>query len=63
MIATFINYAGRLGRPLNMIAQLFTSIQAALAGAERVLELMDEIPETDVDAPAPFAHIRGHVRF
>ncbi|HRF49965.1 MAG TPA: ABC transporter ATP-binding protein [Anaerolineales bacterium] len=61
-IASFINYAGRLGRPLNMIAQLFTSIQAALAGAERVFELMDETPEADVDAPAPFAHIRGRVR-
>ena len=61
-IASFINYAGRLGRPLNMIAQLFTSIQAALAGAERVFELMDEAPEADVDAPAPFAHIHGHVR-
>ena len=61
-IASFINYAGRLGRPLNMIAQLFTSIQAALAGAERVFELMDEASEADVDAPAPFAHIHGHVR-
>ncbi|MBL8092531.1 MAG: ABC transporter ATP-binding protein [Anaerolineales bacterium] len=61
-IAAFINYAGRLGRPLNMIAQLFTSIQAALAGAERVFELMDELPEADVSAPAPFLHINGHVR-
>ncbi len=62
VIASFINYAGRLGRPLNMIAQLFTSIQAALAGAERVFELMDETPEPDVDAPAPFLHIHGQVR-
>ena len=62
VIAAFINYAGRLGRPLNMIAQLFTSIQAALAGAERVFELMDETPEPDVDAPAPFLHIHGQVR-
>ncbi len=37
-IAAFINYAGRLGRPLNQIAQLFSSIQSALAGAERVFE-------------------------
>ena len=46
-IAAFVNYAGRLGRPLNLIAQLFTTIQSALAGAERVFELMDETPETD----------------
>ena len=46
-IAAFVNYAGRLGRPLNMIAQLFTSIQSALAGAERVFDLMDSLPERD----------------
>jgi ATP-binding cassette subfamily B protein len=61
-IASFINYAQRLGRPLNMIAQLFTSIQAALAGAERVFELMDEIPESDSPAALPLEHINGHVR-
>ena len=60
-IAAFINYAQRLGRPLNMIAQLFTSVQAALAGAERVFETMDELPETDAPSAVPLEHIRGHV--
>ncbi|MGB8983840.1 MAG: ABC transporter ATP-binding protein, partial [Anaerolineales bacterium] len=62
-IAAFINYAGRLGRPLNMIAQLFTSVQAALAGAERVFETMDELPETDAPSAEPLEHIRGQVSF
>jgi ATP-binding cassette subfamily B protein len=61
-IAAFVNYAGRLGRPLNMIAQLFTTIQSALAGAERFFELLDETPETDSPDAAPLEHIRGHVR-
>ncbi|MBN2116483.1 MAG: ABC transporter ATP-binding protein [Anaerolineales bacterium] len=60
-IAAFINYAQRLGRPLNMIAQLFTSIQAALAGAERVFETMDELPETDAPSAVPLEHINGRV--
>ncbi len=60
-IASFINYASRLGRPLNMIAQLFTSIQAALAGAERIFELMDEISETDPVLTLPLEHAQGHV--
>ena len=60
-IAAFINYAGRLGRPLNQIAQLFTSIQSALAGAERVFELMDETPESDSSTASPLTHIHGHV--
>ncbi len=61
-IASFINYAGRLGRPLNMIAQLFTSIQSALAGAERFFELLDETPESDSPSALSLEHISGHVR-
>jgi ATP-binding cassette subfamily B protein len=63
-IAAFINYARRFTRPLNQLAQLFNSIQSALAGAERVFELLDEAPEP-ADAPdarAPQA-IAGDVVF
>jgi ATP-binding cassette subfamily B protein len=62
-IASFVGYAGRLGYPLNAIANLFTSIQSALAGAERVFELMDEPPETDASDAAPLDAIRGSVEF
>jgi ATP-binding cassette subfamily B protein len=62
-IAAFINYAGRLGRPLNQIAQLFSSIQSALAGAERVFELMDEPPELDAPDALPLERARGDVTF
>ncbi len=61
-IASFVNYSGRLGRPLNMIAQLFTSIQSALAGAERFFELLDETPESDSPEAVNLEQIRGHVR-
>ncbi len=60
-IAAFVNYAGRLGWPLNQIAQLFNSIQSALAGAERVFELMDEIPEQDAPNAQPLEHVKGDV--
>lgn len=62
-IAAFINYAGRLGRPLNQIAQLFSTIQSALAGAERVFEIMDQIPEQDAPDAKPLTHVRGEVEF
>ncbi|MBP8864743.1 MAG: ABC transporter ATP-binding protein [Anaerolineae bacterium] len=64
VIATFINYARSFARPLNQIAQLFNTIQSALAGAERVFELLDEPPEM-VDAPdaLPLEHIQGRVSF
>jgi len=62
-IATFVNYAGRLGRPLNQIAQLFNSIQSALAGAERVFEVLDEAPEIDAPDARALEHVAGDVVF
>ena len=46
MIATFINYAQNFTSPLKQISNLYNSIQAALAGAERVFEIIDMAPET-----------------
>lgn len=62
-IAAFINYAGQFTRPLNMLAQLYNTIQSALAGAERVFETMDELPDLP-DAPDAKAleHIHGEVK-
>ncbi len=60
-VAAFVNYARQLSWPLNQIAQLFNSIQSALAGAERVFELMDEIPESDSVEAQPLEHVKGEV--
>jgi ATP-binding cassette subfamily B multidrug efflux pump len=60
-VAAFVNYAGRLSWPLNQIAQLFNSIQSALAGAERVFEIMDEAPEVDAPEAQPLERLRGDV--
>jgi ATP-binding cassette, subfamily B, multidrug efflux pump len=60
-VAAFVGYAGRLSWPLNMIAQLYNSVQSALAGAERVFELMDQIPETDAPNTQPLEHVKGEV--
>jgi len=63
IVATFVNYSGRFSRPLNQIAQLFNSIQSALAGAERVFETMDEVPEVDAPDAQPLEHVVGDVVF
>ncbi len=64
IIATFINYGQNFVSPLRQIANLYNSIQAALAGAERVFEIIDNPPEI---ADAPHAihlqNIRGDVLF
>ncbi|MEN6297721.1 MAG: ABC transporter ATP-binding protein [Rectinema sp.] len=46
MIATFINYAQNFTSPLRQLSNLYNSIQAALAGAERVFEIIDMESET-----------------
>ena len=45
VIASFITYSRQFGQPLNNIANMFNSIQAALAGAERVFEILDKAQE------------------
>ena len=63
-IATFINYSRQFGRPLGALANLYNTIQSAIAGAERVFQIIDEVPElTDVPDALPLAEIDGDVIF
>ena len=64
MIATFIAYAQNFIQPLRQLANMYNSIQAALAGAERVFEIMDTPAEVDnaSDSPLPVP-VKGEVRF
>ncbi|MDC7242013.1 MAG: ABC transporter ATP-binding protein, partial [Spirochaetales bacterium] len=63
-IAAFLNYSRQFSRPLNQVAQLYTMIQSAIAGAERVFTVLDETPEFD-DSPdaLPLDEVKGHVEF
>jgi ATP-binding cassette, subfamily B, multidrug efflux pump len=64
IIATFIFYGKNFIGPLQQLANMFNTIQAALAGAERVFEIIDERPEIpDPPHALPLAQIAGHVRF
>ena len=64
IIATFINYGQNFISPLRQLANLYNSIQAALAGAERVFQIIDTPPEIP-DAPDALSlgDLRGDVRF
>ena len=64
MIATFIAYAQNFIQPLRQLANMYNSIQAALAGAERVFEIIDLQTEVDnaADSPLPVP-VKGNVRF
>ena len=60
----FANYSKQFSMPINNISQQTSSIFSALAGAERVFAVMDEIPETP-DAPdaQDIPEMRGDVVF
>ena len=66
-IATFISYGQGFINPLRQLANMYNAIQAALAGSERVFEIidtpteaMDECAESDA---RPLDKISGNVRF
>ncbi|HSV73776.1 MAG TPA: ABC transporter ATP-binding protein [Chthonomonadales bacterium] len=61
LVAGFVGYSRHFARPLTEIAALYNAFQAALAGAERVFELMDEAPEADDADALTLEGVRGEV--
>lgn len=61
-VVAFVIWVGLLFRPIQQISAVWTQAQAALAGAERVFELLDERPEIldPPDAP-PLRSLRGRI--
>jgi ATP-binding cassette, subfamily B, multidrug efflux pump len=63
IIATFISYGQSFINPLRQIANMYNSIQAALAGAERVFEIIDTPSEIDDADAQPLGDVHGDVQF
>lgn len=62
VISAFIIYAKQFSRPINEIAQLYGTIQTAVAGAERVFELLDQ-PDEDNSGDLELPTVRGEITF
>ena len=63
-VISFLTYSKHFAQPLNSVAGMFNTIQAALAGAERVFEILDEREETpDPPDAAVLEHPAGEVAF
>ena len=61
-LAAFLQYSRQFGRPINELASLYNSIQAALAGAERIFEVIDEQPEApDLPEAVNLEKVKGEV--
>ncbi len=46
-LASFLTFNKSFNRPINQVSQQFNSVIMALAGAERIFQMMDEEPEVD----------------
>ena len=64
LVVTFLAYVQRFNQPIQQIAVLWTNIQNAIAGGERIFNIIDEKPSV-VDRPAAqeMTEIQGKVEF
>jgi len=64
LIATFVTYSRRFAQPLRQLGDLYNQIQSALAGAERIFNVLDTSPGLeDADHATELDRIRGDVTF
>lgn len=64
LIIAFIGYTQRFNMPVSQIATMWTNLQSAIAGGERIFGLLDTEPDI-VDKPdaKPMPEIKGRVVF
>jgi len=64
LVAAFLIYVQRFFRPIQLAATIYTQAQAALAGAERIYELLDE-PTEPPDPPTmpALGRVEGRIDF
>jgi len=61
-LAAFLQYSRQFGRPVNEIPSQFNSLQAALASAERIFQVIDEIPEpADATDSVELTAVKGDI--
>lgn len=63
-VVSFLSYSKQFSQPLNSIAGMFNTIQSALAGAERVFEILDTVEEKeDIHGAIELKSPKGDVEF
>ena len=62
VIVAFLQYVRRFFEPVQSISMMWTQVQSAIAGAERIFELLDEAPRVrDAGDARPLAITAGRV--
>lgn len=63
VIVSFTQYSRQFTRPLRNLANQFNSLLSAIAGAERVFEILDMPDEVETEDPEEWVDIKGKIRF
>ncbi len=64
LIITFLQYVQRINQPIAQISVMWTNIQNAIAGGERIFNILDTVPDlTDKPDAIEMPPIRGLVEF
>jgi len=64
IIGSFVLYSRQFFRPINQLSNLINLFQSAIAGAERVYEIMDETPDiVDKENAITVDSLKGEVEF
>lgn len=63
IIVSFLQYSNQFSQPINQLANQYNLLQSAIAGAERVFEILDMQTENRLDIPKNTFSIKGEVVF
>jgi ATP-binding cassette subfamily B multidrug efflux pump len=64
VLTAFLIYVQQFFRPIQLASQVYTQAQAAIAGAERIYNILDEKPEpADPPEAARLGPVRGRITF
>jgi len=63
-LVAFLSYVSRFFQPIQELSQLFNTMQAAMAGGEQVIRLLDSQPDVkDIPNAPPMPPIIGKIQF
>jgi ABC-type multidrug transport system fused ATPase/permease subunit len=64
IVFAFIGYTNNFFEPIRNLSRLYTTMQSAMAGAERIFQILDEAPTIRERAEAPaLPPVRGRIEF
>lgn len=64
VIVAFLTYTSRLFQPVLDLSMVFTTWQSAMAGGERIFEILDLVPDVqDKPDAQPLTEAKGHIVF